>query len=59
MVNGQPRHVRNALSQIRDYVANNESNLVPTLMAPYELLDSHALCRERGGGSIDLQGNAY
>ena len=59
IANGQPRHVRNALFQLCDHVPNNESNLVPILVAPYLSSDSQGLCRERGVGFIDLQGNAF
>lgn len=59
MVNGQPRHVRNALFQLRDYVTKNEDNLVPILIAPYLSSDSQALCREHDVGFFDLHGNAF
>ena len=59
IANGQPRYVRNALFQLRDYVANNEINLVPILIAPYLSADSQTLCREHRVGFIDLQGNAF
>lgn len=57
--NGQPRHVKYGLFQLRSYIANNEGNLVPIFAAPYLSTDSQALCREHEVGFFDLHGNAF
>ncbi|WP_293947632.1 type IV toxin-antitoxin system AbiEi family antitoxin [Sneathiella sp.] len=57
--NGQPRHVRSAVLQLRNYVAHVEGNATPIFVAPYLSPDSQELCREHGVGFMDLQGNAY
>ena len=53
---GQPRHVRTALLQLRDYAANHERS-IPVFVAPYLSPESQALCREGGVGFLDLEGN--
>jgi len=55
---GQPRHVRTALLQLRDYVAHQTKNATPMLIAPYLSLDAQTLCREQGVGFLDFEGNA-
>lgn len=55
---GQPRHVRLALLQLRDYVAHLGGAATPILIAPYLSPEAQALCREQGGGFLDLEGNA-
>ncbi len=57
--NGQPRHVRSAILQLRNYVAHVEGSATPIFVAPYLSPDSQALCREHDVGFMDLQGNAY
>lgn len=53
---GQPRHVRTALLQLRNYVAHHERS-IPVFVAPYLSPESQALCREGGVGFLDLEGN--
>ena len=55
---GQPRHVRLALLQLRDYVMNQAKDAVPVFMAPYLSPEAQALCREHEVGYLDLEGNA-
>ena len=55
---GQPRHVRVALLQLRDYVANQAKDAVPVFIAPYLSPEAQALCREQGVGYLDMEGNA-
>lgn len=55
---GQPRHVRMALLQLRNYVAHLGTDATPVLIAPYLSPQAQALCREQGVGFLDLQGNA-
>ena len=57
--NGQPRHVRNGLFNLRNSIANKRGNLVPVFVAPYLSTDSQALCREHEVGFFDLHGNAF
>jgi hypothetical protein len=57
-VSGQPRHVRAALSQLRDYATRNGPHVTPILIAPYLSPDAQALCRERDVAFLDLEGNA-
>lgn len=54
---GQPRHVRTALLQLRDYVAHHEQAAIPVFIAPYLSPDAQALCREQDVGFLDLEGN--
>lgn len=53
---GQPRHVRTALLQLRNYAAHHERS-IPVFVAPYLSPESQALCREGGVGFLDLEGN--
>ena len=55
---GQPRHVRVALLQLRDYVANQAKDATPIFIAPYLSPEAQALCREQGVGYLDMEGNA-
>lgn len=56
--NGQPRYVRPALLQLRDYVDRQSKGAVPVFIAPYLSAEAQALCRDYGVGFIDLEGNA-
>jgi hypothetical protein len=55
---GQPRHVRTALLQLRNYVAHREPSSLPVFIAPYLSAEARALCREEKVGFLDLEGNA-
>ena len=55
---GQPRHVRMALLQLRNYVAHQTQDTTPVFIAPYLSPDAQTLCREHGVGFLDLEGNA-
>lgn len=57
--NGQPRHVRAALHQLRNYVTRQAQNAIPVLVAPYLSPDAQSLCRQEGIGFLDLEGNAH
>ena len=57
--NGQPRHVRNAILYVRDYVSNLEFDAAPMVSAPFLSEQSRALCVEYGVGYLDLHGNAF
>ena len=56
--NGQPRHVRTALLQLRNYMAHHAQDATPVFIAPYLSPDAQALCREQDVGFLDLEGNA-
>jgi hypothetical protein len=55
---GQPRHVRMALLQLRDYVSHHAQSPSPVLIAPYLSRDAQALCREQDVSYLDLEGNS-
>ena len=57
---GQPRHVRNAVLQLRDYLAHAQSdrNMTPVLITAYLSEEAQTICREAGFGFLDLEGNA-
>jgi hypothetical protein len=55
---GQPRHVRMALLQLRNYVAHLNADATPILIAPYLSPEAQAMCREQEVGFLDLEGNA-
>jgi hypothetical protein len=56
--NGQPRNVRAALFQLRNYVAHLGSDVVPMFIAPYLSPEAQALCKENNVAFLDLVGNA-
>ncbi len=56
--NGQPRYVRMALLQLRNYVAPLGRDTTPILIAPYLSPEAQTLCREHEVGFLDLEGNA-
>jgi hypothetical protein len=56
--NGQPRHVRIGLLQLRNYVAHFDTPATPIFIAPYLSPEAQALCREQEVGFLDLEGNA-
>lgn len=64
--NGQPRYVRSAIYQLRDYVAHmntaelgpNVQQIVPMLVAPYLSPEARAICDEYNVCYLDLYGNA-
>jgi hypothetical protein len=55
---GQPRHVRMAVLQLRNYLAHYGADATPVFIAPYVSPEAQALCREQGVGFLDLEGNA-
>src|SRR5258708_2571252 len=56
--NGQPRHVRAGLLQLRDYAARLGKSAVPIFIAPYLSQEAQALCKESNVGFLDRIGNA-
>ncbi len=57
--NGQPRHVRNAVLQLRNYVAHMNISMVPMLIAPFLSEKSRAICVNHNVGYLDLYGNVF
>ena len=55
---GQPRHVRMALLQLRNYVDHYPLDATPIFIAPYLSREAQLLCREQSVGFLDLEGNA-
>ena len=56
--NGQPRNVRSALHQLKNYIQGFGKSALPVLIAPYLSPESQKLCRDSGTGYLDLHGNA-
>ena len=56
--NGQLRHARTALLELRDYVARLGPEAAPIFMAPYISPAVRRLCQEKNVGYLDLEGNA-
>jgi len=56
--NGQPRHVRNAVLQLRDSVGRMNFSAVPVLIAPFLSEKSRAICVDYNVNYLDLYGNA-
>lgn len=62
---GQPRHVRSALLELRNYAAHHHSaayslsddQTVPVFIAPYLSAEARQLCRENEVNYLDLAGN--
>ena len=57
---GQPRHVRNAVLQLRNYLAHAHSGRDVTLIfiTTYLSAEAQAMCRKANVGFLDLEGNA-
>lgn len=55
---GQPRNVRAALLQLRNYAAHLGDGAFPIFVAPYLSPEAQAVCRDNGVGFLDLEGNA-
>jgi len=55
---GEPRFVRMAIAQIKDYLQNLKDSY-GILVAPYFSETSRQICKDAGIGCIDLAGNAF
>ncbi len=55
---GEPRQVRYAIQQLREYLARTE-DAYGVVAAPYISNDTARLCKENGMGYIDLAGNCF
>ena len=56
--NGQPRHARSALLELRNYLAHRAPQATPVFISPYLSPAVKLLCEEKGVGYLDLEGNA-
>ncbi len=56
---GQPRYVRAALLQLRNYVDRKAHGAIPIVVAPYLSPNAQSLCRDEGVGFLDLAGNVH
>jgi len=56
--NGQPRHVRMALVQLRDATSRAGDGAIPIFIAPYLSPVARDLCRAERVGYLDFHGNA-
>ena len=57
---GQPRHVRNAVLQLRDSVGRMKNfSAIPVLIAPFLSEKSRAICVDYNINYLDLYGNAF
>ncbi|CUI56695.1 MAG: hypothetical protein J0I68_24185 [Achromobacter sp.] len=56
--NGQPRHARSALLELRNYIAERAPEATPVFIAPYLSPAVRRLCEEKDVSYLDLEGNA-
>jgi len=61
---GQPRYVRGAVLQLRDYIqrfasASVQARVYPVVIAPFISPASAEICKEAGVGFADLAGNCH
>jgi len=57
--NGQPRHVRNAIFQLKHAASQYELEVLPVIIAPYLSNQSQELCRSESCGYMDFVGNTF
>lgn len=55
---GQPKHLRPALEELRAGAAHRTDDAMPIIIAPYLSPEAQALCKENKTGFVDLEGNA-
>jgi hypothetical protein len=55
--NGQPRYVREAIYQLRDYLREFPRHATPVVIAPYLSPESRELCLQNEVSFLDLEGN--
>ena len=55
---GQPRIIRTALLQLRNYIAHSGKKMTPMVIDPYLSPETRELCREQQAAYLDLEGNA-
>lgn len=55
---GQPRFVRGAIYQLRDYLREFPASATPVVIAPYLSPESRQLCVQNGISFLDFEGNA-
>lgn len=55
----QPRYVRDAIHQLRDFIAHFKKPATPVLIAPYLSPVSRELCQQNGVSFLDFEANAH
>jgi hypothetical protein len=55
--NGQPRYVRAAVAQLRNYIEHQQRDAYGVVIAPYFSPASQQICREENIGFLDFEGN--
>lgn len=55
---GQPRYIRDAIYQLRDYLREFPKQATPVVIAPYLSPESRKLCLQNEVSFLDLEGNA-
>jgi hypothetical protein len=55
---GQPRYIRDAIYQLRSYIAELGEPATPVLIAPFLSSASRDLCTQNGVSFLDFEGNA-
>jgi hypothetical protein len=56
---GQPRFVRTAIYQLRDYLREFPKSATPVVIAPYLSPESRHLCIQNGMSFLDFEGNVH
>ncbi|MBB5319303.1 hypothetical protein [Tunturibacter empetritectus] len=56
---GQPRFARDAIHQLKAYIARFKKEAIPILIAPFLTSATQDLCRAEGVGYLDFEGNAH
>jgi hypothetical protein len=56
---GQPRHVRHAIMQLQAALGATPKAATGVFIAPYLTPAARAMCRDRGVGYLDMEGNAW
>src|SRR5437016_832130 len=56
---GQPRFVRSAIYQLRDYLREFPKSATPVVIAPYLSPESRHLCIQNGMSFLDFEGNVH
>jgi hypothetical protein len=55
--NGQPRYVRSAVAQLRNYIKHQQRDAYGVVIAPYFSPASQQICRDENIGFLDFEGN--
>lgn len=55
--NGQPRYIRSAVAQLRNYIEHQQRDAYGVVIAPYFSPASQQICRDENIGFLDFEGN--